>query len=124
MSSKNFYLIEAIYNWCYENNLTPYIAANVTNNPSIPKILKLKSDALVFDISDNSARNLTITKDCLSFTTKLEGDICDVEFPINKIISIFAKENGDGITFSSTEEELEQENSPITKSQRNFKIVK
>ena len=125
MFNKNYYLIKAIYDWCLDNSLTPYIAAYIKNNHTIPDILKSTENILVFNISITAAKDLLLTKQELTFTTRFNEKIYDVIFPINTIITIFAKETADGITLSVDENNIDQENlQPSHHNKRNFKIVK
>ena len=123
MSSKKYHLVKAIYDWCLEDGFTPYVAVNTYNNVTLPHSLT-NNDALVLDISGDAAKNLLLTKQCLSFTTKFDDDVCDVFVPISKIVAVFAKETGDGLTLSKTDGDLEQDSSEDKSVKRSFKIVK
>lgn len=94
------YLIRSIYDWCSDNDFTPYISVKVFNGLDIPKEY-VRNNEITFNISATAVQELNIGNDCLSFTARFNGIAKKLNIPLDAIKGIFAKEVNQGITFSS-----------------------
>lgn len=117
MISQKSYLIKAIYEWCLDNQLTPYLAANVDKHTILPQELKT-NEQIVLNISFNAVKELEINKNYVTFTTNFSGIAYDVIIPTANVLAIFAKENGQGMQFEQEEHHSE------TPSTGGLKLVK
>ena len=98
MESTKPYLIRAIFDWCIESNLTPYILVKKSKKINLlPKFFK--NNEIVINISPMSVKKLIIKNDQVSFTARFEGVPQDIYFPLENIKSIYAFENGEGLFF-------------------------
>ena len=98
MESTKPYLIRAIFDWCIESNLTPYILVKKSKKINLlPKFFK--NNEIVINISPMSVKKLIIKNDLVSFTARFEGVPQDIYFPLDDIKSIYAFENGEGLFF-------------------------
>lgn len=87
------YVIRAIYDWCNDSGLTPYIAVDLTINPiNLPHKLQKEPHA-VFNISAEATRNLCITDDFIMFDTRFNGVLFKLDIPIESIEGIFPVED-------------------------------
>jgi stringent starvation protein B len=109
------YLIRAIFEWCCDNGLTPYIAVKVDETTKVP-LEYVKNGEIVLNVSPDATRNLKIGNDLLQFSARFAGVSREVSVPINTIGGIFAKETGQGLSFqtstSSTAQAEEQMGPP------------
>ena len=96
---KKPYLIRAIYDWCIDNENTPYVMSLVGKETLIPEALS-KSKEIVLNLSPHSVQNLYIDDDGISFKSRFSGNAFNVFLPITLILGVYAKESGDGIFFS------------------------
>ena len=96
---KKPYLIRAIYDWCIDNENTPYVMSLVGKETLIPEVLS-KSKEIVLNLSPHSVQNLYIDDDGISFKSRFSGNAFNVFLPITFILGVYAKESGDGIFFS------------------------
>ena len=96
---KKPYLIRAIYDWCIDNENTPYVMSLVGKKTLIPEVLS-KSKEIVLNLSPHSVQNLYIDDDGISFKSRFSGNAFNVFLPITFILGVYAKESGDGIFFS------------------------
>ena len=96
---KKPYLIRAIYDWCIDNENTPYVMSLVVKETLIPAVLS-KSKEIVLNLSPHSVQNLYIDDDGISFKSRFNGNAFNVFLPIRSILGVYAKESGDGIFFS------------------------
>lgn len=105
------YLIRAIYEWCSDSGLTPYLAVAVDKNCRVPMEF-VKDGEIVLNISANATPDLLIDNDWVGFSARFGGAPREISVPINAVIGIYAKESGQGLFFGRDEEqpEADQEN--------------
>ena len=92
------YLLRALYEWCVDNNLTPYVAAYVDDSVKVPRD-HVKNNEIVLNISMDATSNLQIGNDFLQFKARFGGVAREIVVPIGHIIAIYARENGQGMAF-------------------------
>lgn len=97
------YLIRAIYEWCVDQGLTPYVAVLVDGQTKVPTEF-IKDGQIVLNISYTATRHLKIGNDFINFSARFNGSSRELEVPIPAVIGVFAKENGQGLFFQATEE--------------------
>ena len=104
MISQKSYLVRAIYEWCNDNEFTPYLAANVDDKTLVPHQY-VQSGQIILNISDSACKNILIDNEWITFKATFGGSTQDVAVPVNNVLALFAKENGLGMQFT-------QENNP------------
>jgi stringent starvation protein B len=92
------YLLRALYEWCADNSLTPYVAAYVDDTVKVPRE-HVKNNEIVLNISMDATSNLKIDNDFLQFKARFGGVAREIVVPIGHIIAIYARENGQGMAF-------------------------
>ena len=97
-SSTTPYLIRAIWEWCGDNGLTPYVAVKVDASTRVP-LEFVRNGEIVLNISSDATRNLKIGNDLIQFSARFNGVSREVSVPIQAVAGIFAKENGQGMAF-------------------------
>ena len=112
MANKNYYLINAIYQWCLDSQLTPHIL--VLNNENLalqlPKNFS-NSKELVFNISNSAVNNLTINEQNVKFNARFNGIGCSLIIDIKNILYVFAKEINDGAFLDHSQSKNKIDNS-------------
>lgn len=93
------YFIRAIYEWCTDSGLTPYLTIRVGKHTRVPMEF-VKDGQIVLNISPASARNLTLGNDLIRFSARFGGVPRDIEIPVGSVISIYARENAQGLSFA------------------------
>jgi stringent starvation protein B len=92
------YLIRAIYEWCADNGLTPYLAVQVDEYTQVP-MGYVKDGKIVLNIGMDAIRNLHMGNEDISCSGRFGGVSHQIMVPISSVIGIFAKENGQGLVF-------------------------
>lgn len=100
MKSQKPYLINAIYEWCIDNDYTPYLASSVDKNTQVP-LQYVQDGQILLNISPTSAKNLIIDKIWITFRASFNGVSQDIAIPVSNVVAIFAKENGQGMQFNA-----------------------
>jgi len=106
------YLIRAIFEWCCDNGLTPYIAVKVDETTKVP-MEYVKNGEIVLNVSPDATRNLKIGNDLLQFSARFAGVSREISVPVNMIGGIFAKETGQGLSFQTSSPVAAQVVTPI-----------
>ncbi|MBI1175393.1 MAG: ClpXP protease specificity-enhancing factor [Sideroxydans sp.] len=104
MPSTKPYLIRAIYDWCTDNALTPYLAVRVDARTQVP-MAYVKDGEIVLNLSMEAVRNLQLGNDEITCGGRFGGVPQEIVVPVAAVIGIFAKENGQGLVFQAEESE-------------------
>lgn len=92
------YLIRAIHEWCSDQGYTPYLVVAVRSKMQVP-MEYVKNGEIVLNVSYNACRNLTLGNDFVTFSARFNGVSREIAIPVGAVVSIFAKENGEGMGF-------------------------
>ena len=95
------YLIRALYEWCTDNGFTPYIAVQVNDAVQVPREY-VKDGEIVLNISFDATSSLKLGNDFIEFNARFAGTAREIMVPIDRVIAIYARENGQGMAFPST----------------------
>ena len=96
------YLIRAIYEWCEDSGLTPYLAVRVDDFTEVP-LAYVKDGEIVLNLSAEAVRNLELGNDFITCSGRFGGAPFDIIVPVGAVIGIFAKETGQGLVFQPGE---------------------
>ena len=124
------YLIRALHQWCSDNGFAPFMAVFVDSTVEVPMEF-VKNDEIVLNLSIEACHQLQIENDYISFQARFGGVPRKILVPITHVLAIYARENGQGMSFpfdsSSIEEQIPEKPEPSeTKSAKQsfLKIVK
>jgi stringent starvation protein B len=92
------YLIRAIHEWCSDSNFTPYLSVKVDANTRVP-LEFVKNGEIVLNVSYDATHRLTIGNDGVQFSARFNGVSRECSVPIEAVLGIFARENGQGLFF-------------------------
>lgn len=102
MSSSQPYLIRAIYDWIIDNNFTPYLLVNAEeDNVKIPREY-VEDGKIVLNINPSAIGDLQLGNDYIMFNARFSGKAMEVSVPIIAVLSIYARENGQGMMFDES----------------------
>ena len=92
------YLLRAIYEWCTDNGYTPYLAAMVDSHTRVPREF-VKDGEIVLNISFTATSGLKMDNDLIHFSARFGGVARDIVVPVENVVAIYARENGQGMAF-------------------------
>ncbi len=104
------YLIRAIHEWCCDNGFTPYIAVAVDEWVQVPREF-VKDGEIVLNTSYDATGNLRLGNDFIEFKARFGGVARDIRVPIDHVLAVYARENGQGMAFPPPERESAQSQS-------------
>jgi stringent starvation protein B len=97
-SSTRPYLIRALHDWCTDNGFTPYLAVYVDRSVQVPREY-VKNNEIVLNVSFEATSQLQLGNEFIEFKARFGGMARDISVPIDHVIAIYARENGQGMAF-------------------------
>ncbi len=94
------YLIRALHDWCTDNGFTPYIAVQVDAQVQVP-LEYVKNNEIVLNVGFEATTGLQLGNDVIEFKARFGGVSRNIVVPIDHVIAIYARENGQGMAFPS-----------------------
>lgn len=97
------YMIRAIYEWLEDNQLTPYLLVDATqDNLTIPTE-HVSDGRIVLNIASRATGNMVIDNEFIHFNARFGGVSRELWVPMQAILGIYAKENSQGMFFDPNE---------------------
>jgi len=97
-SSTRPYLIRALHDWCTDNGFTPYIAVFVDAGVQVPTEY-VKNNEIVLNIGFETTTALKLGNEHIEFKARFGGVSREIIVPVDHVIAIYARENGQGMAF-------------------------
>ena len=97
-SSTRPYLIRALHDWCTDNGFTPYIAVFVEAHVQVPAEY-VKNNEIVLNVGFEATSALKLGNETIEFKARFGGSSREIIVPIDHVIAIYARENGQGMAF-------------------------
>lgn len=99
MLSSKPYLIRALWSWCCDAGLTPFLTVFVDEQCQVPHEYA-RDGSLTLNLSPEATGHLDIGNEWISLSARFGGVSRDLVFPVGAVIGIFARENGAGMEFA------------------------
>jgi stringent starvation protein B len=103
------YMLRAIYEWCTDNGYTPYLAAMVDAQTRVPREF-VKDGEIVLNISFSATSGLKMDNDLIHFSARFGGVSREISVPVENVVAIYARENGQGMAFEVSRASLRDAN--------------
>jgi stringent starvation protein B len=97
-SSTRPYLIRALHDWCTDNGFTPYLAVYVDRSVQVPQEY-VKNNEIVLNVSFEATTQLQLGNEFVEFKARFGGVAREISVPVDHVIAIYARENGQGMAF-------------------------
>ncbi|MEH6585665.1 MAG: ClpXP protease specificity-enhancing factor [Halioglobus sp.] len=104
MTPSRPYIMRALYEWIVDNGCTPYILVDAAIDDVMVPEQYVKDGQIVLNISPTAVMELNIANDAVAFNGRFGGVATDIYVPVNAVIGIYARENGQGMVFEPEEE--------------------
>ena len=109
------YLIRALYEWCTDNGLTPHLAVRVDGSVLVPAEY-VKQGEIVLNISFDATSGLKLGDHLIEFKGRFGGVPREIQVPVGQVMAIYARENGQGMSFPIG---MLEAHSPLEQSPKN-----
>jgi len=97
-SSTRPYLIRALHDWCTDNGFTPYVAVFVDASVQVPQEY-VKNNEIVLNVGFEATSGLKLGNEQIEFKARFGGSAREIVVPIDHVVAIYARENGQGMAF-------------------------
>ena len=92
------YLIRALHDWCTDNGFTPYLAVSVDATVQVP-MEYVKNGEIVLNVGFDATSGLQMGNEFIEFKARFGGVARDILVPVDHVVAIYARENGQGMAF-------------------------
>jgi len=92
------YLIRALHDWCTDNGFTPYIAVYVDRSVQVP-MEYVKNNEIVLNVGFEATSGLKLGNEAIEFKARFGGTAREIIVPVDHVVAIYARENGQGMAF-------------------------
>jgi stringent starvation protein B len=115
LKSSQPYLLRAIYEWIIDNDLTPYLLVDASNDDVFVPHKYVDNGKIVLNIAPRAVDNLELSNEHVLFDARFTA-----------VLAIYAKENGQGMVFNETPggDEPPPEQGPSKPRKPSLKVVK
>lgn len=97
------YLARAIYEWICDNQLTPYLLVDATHPSSVVPEQFVKDGQIVLNIAPHAVHQFQMSNEAITFSARFSGAARELYVPIQAVLGIYARENGQGLFFDPEE---------------------
>ncbi|MGS2724184.1 ClpXP protease specificity-enhancing factor [Porticoccus sp. GXU_MW_L64] len=103
MSSNRPYLIRAFYDWIVDNDCTPYVVVDAYyDGVEVPQ-QHVNDGQIVLNLSPRAVAGFSLENQQIRFSTRFGGVPTDIRLPVESVLGIYARENGQGMVFQREE---------------------
>jgi stringent starvation protein B len=92
------YLLRAMHEWCTDSGFTPYVAVFVDETVQVP-MEYVKNGEIVLNVGYDATAGMTLGNEFIEFKARFGGVPREIIIPINRVMAIYARENGQGMSF-------------------------
>jgi len=106
MTSNRPYLLRALYEWIADNNMTPHVLVEAgADGVDVPD-QAVQKGKVILNIDNAAVRELDLGNEWLTFKARFSGSEHRVTVPIEAVLAIYSKENGQGMMFAQDDETM------------------
>lgn len=99
MNTSRPYLLRALYEWIVDNDCTPHLLVNA-EAPDVQVPPGYAHDGqIVLNVSPSAVRHLHMDNQAVSFEGRFGGVAFTLYIPVEAVMAIYARENGQGMVF-------------------------
>lgn len=102
IASAKPYLVRAMYEWCGDQGLTPFVTVFVDEQTIVPMEF-VKDGAITLNIGADATGSLLIGNETLEFKARFGGVPRQIVVPLTHVMAIYGRENGQGMAFPISE---------------------
>lgn len=92
------YLVRALYEWASDQGLTPHLVVMADDSVEVPRAY-VRDGQIVLNIGAAAVEALSLTNEMVHFRARFGGVAQEVMVPMNRVVAIYARENGEGMAF-------------------------
>ena len=97
MTSHRPYLLRALYEWIADNGLTPHLLVDATRPGVQVPPHAVQDGRVVLNIAERAVAGLEMDNEQIRFSARFGGVSQSVRVPVEAVLAIYARENGQGM---------------------------
>lgn len=101
MTSNRPYLLRAMYDWICDNGLTVHLLVNANHPESRVPLEFVEDGQIVLNITPGAVQGFQMDLAGVGFAARFRGIVREVYVPVDAVLAVFAKENGQGMAFDA-----------------------
>ncbi len=105
MTPSRPYLIRAMYQWMVDNGMTPHMLVDAANERVQVPENHVKDGKIVLNLAPMAVRTLVLGNEEVSFSARFDGQAMTVSVPIEHVLAIYTRENGQGMMFAEEDKQ-------------------
>ena len=105
------YLIRAIRDWAMDNRLTPQLLVDAGVDGIVIPGSHVRDGKIVLNVHTQAVKALELGNEFITFSARFGGNSHAINLPIQSVLAVFARENGQGIFFQEEETQHQMEQS-------------
>lgn len=103
------YLLRAIYEWCVDSGFTPQILVDTRSEEVEVPSHYIQDNRIILNIHPQSVRDFELGNEYLLFSARFSGKPFAITVPIDSVLAVYSRENGQGIVFQNETENSDSE---------------
>jgi len=126
MTSSRPYLVRALYDWISDNDMTPHVLVDaLQDGVSVPDEY-VKDGKVTLNVSTGAVSDLVLGNESIEFNARFSGLKKNIYLPIESLLAIYARENGQGMMFPENENDDPSPDTPPQPQSKtaHLKVVK
>ena len=104
MTSNRPYLLRALFEWIDDNRMTPHILVEAEHEGVDVPDQAVQKGKVILNIDRAAVQDLDLGNDWLLFKARFSGREYKVSIPVEAVLAIYAKENGQGMMFAQEDD--------------------
>ena len=105
MSSNRPYLLRALYDWIVDNRMTPHILVEAgVDGVDVPE-QAVQKGKVILNVDQAAVRELEMGNEWLTFRARFSGREHLVSVPVEAVLAIYSRENGQGMMFAQEDDD-------------------
>ena len=125
MTTNRPYLLRALYEWITDNGLTPHVLVDAgVDGVDVPDHV-IQKGKVVLNIASSATEHLLLDNKSINFKARFSGRPYQISVPMDAVVAIYARENGQGMMFAQDDPQPPPIDSPDEPPPRShLKVVK
>lgn len=114
MTSSRPYLIRAMYQWITDNGMTPHLLVDASVDGVQVPAEHVQNGKIILNIAPMAISALILGDAEITFSARFSGRSRSLHVPIEAVLAVYAKENGQGMMFSDDDGAISSDDDPGT----------
>ena len=106
MNSRRPYLLRAMYEWILGNECAPFMLVDSNMEGVVVPEHYAEEGKIVLNVSPSAVRDFSVDNDWVEFNARFNGRAMGLRFPVDAVLAIYARENGEGMIFGPAVAEI------------------